>query len=423
MTLNSMVTGSYEAFNRYAAGASVVLLHPRSRYRSVLIARLLNDPDLQTLYYAMGPDDTSVPAFLAGLRHDLASQHPEFGHNLNLVGDQARGMEPWLDALAADLSEWTSEPFLLILDEYDRSDSADDIQQFVEQLIPRLPPHGKIVLNSRTLPRLPWVSLLARNLAAILEDEHLVVSDFYDHRRHPDGIRLEVTALGPGYVSLDNQLITSWEGHLPRLLFFFALDRPTVTRSEICQAFWPDLDVDQAVNVFHVTKRRLHKALGEDVLVHIDGYYRVSPELTVIYDVIDFVGALVRGRTAPEHEKPQHWQEAINLYRGPFLQGHDDPWILARRADFLNGYMEAVIQMAEMRRAKGAMEHALRLYLRALQEDSGREDLHRRVMQLYADMGRRSEAAAHYQRLQREFKAARRKVSAETEDLYRSIMS
>jgi hypothetical protein len=38
-------------------------------------------------------------------------------------------------------------------------------------------------------------------------------------------------------------------------------------------------------------------------------------------------------------------------------------------------------------------------------------------------MGRRSEAAAHYQKLQREFKATKRKVSAETDQVYREIMA
>ena len=52
-----------------------------------------------------------------------------------------------------------------------------------------------------------------------------------------------------------------------------------VTRADICQAFWPELPLDQAVNVFHVTKRRLHKALGFDVLVHEGGHYRVNPAL------------------------------------------------------------------------------------------------------------------------------------------------
>ena len=423
MKLYRMVSSSYDAFLKYAANTRVVLLHPRSRYRSVLVARLINDPDQQTLYYAMGPDDVSVPAFLAGLMHDLGDQHPTFGHNLNLTPARlGEGNETqWLDALAADLREWTSEPFLWVLDEYDRSDSADDIQRFIEQLIPRLPSHCRLVINSRSLPRLPWVALMARNQAVILEDDRLITEDFYSRQSQgaPD---LEVTALGPGYVSLGNDLITTWEGHLPRLLFFFALDRPTVTRSEICQAFWPDLDTEQAVNVFHVTKRRLHKALGEDILIHENGYYCINPALNVNYDVIDFVGALVKGRTASAEERVGFWQQAINLYRGPFLQGHDDPWIVARRADLRCGYMEAVTEMAEVRYAKGHIEHALQLYLRALSEDNTREDLHRRVMQLFTEMGRRSEAAAHYQRTQRELETLGIEFSDETQAIYQQII-
>jgi len=424
MKLHGMVSNSYDAFLKYAADTRVVLLHPRSRYRSVLVARLINDPELQTLYYAMGPDDVSVPAFLAGLMHDLGDQHPTFGHNLNLVPDRlgAGDLEPWLEALAADLREWTTEQFLLILDEYDRSDSADDIQRFIEMLIPRLPQHCRLVINSRSLPRLPWVALMARNQAILLEDDRLITEDFYSRQHAQVTPDLEVTALGPGYVSLSNDLITTWEGHLPRLLFFFALDRPTVTRSEICQAFWPELDTEQAVNVFHVTKRRLHKALGEDILIHENGYYCINPALNVNYDVIAFVGALVKGRNAPTGDRVGFWQQAINLYRGPFLQGHDDPWIVARRADLRCGYMEAVTEMAEVRYSKGHTEHALQLYLRALSEDNTRQDLHRRVMQLFAEMGRRSEAAAHYQQTQRELESLGLSFSQETEAIYQQII-
>ncbi len=425
MKLESMVTSSYDAFFKYASDVGMILLHPRSRYRSILVARLIHAPHLNTLYYAMGPDDVNVPAFLSGLTHNLSHQHPNFGHNLNLVpGPMGEGaMQPWLEALAADLNEWTDQPFLLILDEYDRSDSADDIQRFIELLAPLLPGHCKLVINSRTLPRLPWLSLIARNQAIILEDEHLISDDFYNLRHAEDAPCLEVTALGPGYVSLDDTLITTWEGHLPRLLFFFALDRPTVTRSEICQAFWPELDIEQAVNVFHVTKRRLHKALGEDILVHEQGYYRVNPSLNVLYDVMDFVGALVKGRAAPPEDKVGYWQQAINLYRGPFLQGHTDHWIESRRADFRSGYMEAITEMAEVRYQQGYKEHALRLYLRALSEDLTQEDLHRRVMTLFVEMGRRSEAAAHFQKSQRELKTQGKRFSPEMETIYREIMS
>jgi two-component SAPR family response regulator len=316
----------------------------------------------------------------------------------------------------------SDEPFMLILDEYDRSDSADDIQLFVERLVDRLPEHCKLVINSRTLPRLPWVSLIAQKRAVMLKDDHLISEDFYNLATTGQN-RLEVFALGPGYMLMNGEPIDSWEGHLPRLLFFFALDRPSITRSEICQAFWPELVTDQAVNVFHVTKRRLHKALDMDVLVHDDGYYRVNPLLAIQYDVMDFVTALMAGRN-PDNKKPiEAWSRAVELYRGPFLQGHSDSWIMDRRKDFQAGYLEALTEIAHIRLKEDRPEHALALFQKALSEDNSRENIHREVMQLYAKLGRRSEAAAHYQRLADEFDKEGQQLSPETETLYSEIMA
>lgn len=423
MVLNDLINVSYQMFKERTSDASVVLLHPESRYRSMLVAKLMNDPDLQVFYYAMGPDDVNVRAFLAGITHDLANQHSTFGRYLNQVKfDVEENQEALLDAFVADLSDLSAEPLLLILDEYDRTDGADDIQAFVEQVILRIPAHCQIVINSRGLPRLPWVSLIAQRKAVLLKDDEQVASNFYNMRTEGD-LHLKVFALGPGYVLLNDEQISTWEGHLPRLLFFFTLDRPVVTRSEICQAFWPDLDNDQAVNVFHVTKRRLHKALNFDVLVHEDGYYRVNPQVSVYYDIMDFVGALVKGRIPETENKPALWQKALDLYQGPFLQGHSDEWIVQRRADYLQGYLEALSQMAETRLAEGRDENALALLQRAVSENDRYEPIHRQIMQLYAKLGRRSEAAAHFQKLVEQLKSEGREPEIETQELYSSIMS
>jgi DNA-binding SARP family transcriptional activator len=423
MELNSLIGASYQAFKERAEDASAILLHPASRYRSVLVAQLMDDPDMRVFYYAMGPDDINIRSFLSGITHDLANQHPTFGHYLNQLQFETKGNEEaLLGAFVADLADLSDTPLLLILDEYDRTDSADDIQAFVEQVILRVPAHCKVAINSRTLPRLPWVSLIAQRKAVILQDDRQVASNFYGMTSDGE-MHLEVNALGPGYVLLNEDPISTWEGHLPRLLFFFALDRPVVTRSEICQAFWPDLDNDQAVNVFHVTKRRLHKALDFDVLVHEDGYYRVNPAVSIDYDIMAFVGALVQGRSDEVDDKAAVWQQAIDLYRGPFLQGHSDPWITQRRADYQKGYLEALSQMARIRLEEGRQEHALGLLLRAVGENDRYEPIHRQIMQLYADLGRRSEAAAHYQRLADQLKAEGKEPEAETRELYASIMS
>ncbi len=424
MKLHDLINQSYASFQEQSPHSRVILLHPRSRYRSVLVAKLINDPDLNVYYYAMGPDDINVQSFITGIAHDLANQHPTFGRHINILPqDSTDNLELLLGAFASDLAEVSDRPYLLILDEYDRSDSADDVQMFVERLIERLPEKCRLVINSRTLPRLPWVSLIAQKEAVLLEDDHLITHNFYDIETEGKH-KLEVYALGPGFVLMNGQPIDTWEGHLPRLLFFFALDRPIITRSEICQAFWPQLDTDQAVNVFHVTKRRLHKALDMDVLVHDGGYYRVNPELAIHYDVMDFVGALMDGRDEDNPDRLAAWQRAIELYRGPFLQGHnDEQWIVERRRDFQSGYLEALTEMAQARLAEERPEHALGLFQRALAEDFSRENVHREVMKLYTHMGRRSEAAAHYQRLIEELKKIGREPSTDTQSLYAEIMS
>jgi len=112
------------------------------------------------------------------------------------------------------------------------------------------------------------------------------------------------------------------------------------------------------------------------------------------------------------------------MYRGNYLQGHDDPWIVARRSDFREGYVEALTELARIREEQERPDVALGLYLRALSEAYNREDLHREVIRLYGKLGRRSEAAEHYSRLENDFKERYNITpSPETQETYREVIS
>jgi len=423
VSLETIVNEMYDAFVQKTANARIILLHSRGHYRSVLLSRLLSSPDLHSYYYAMGPDDTDLVAFLSGFTHDMAEQIPTFGSHINQVGFDV-DEETLVKAIGQDLNELSSEPFLLILDEFDQATIADDLQRFLERLVDYLPAQCRIVISGRKLPRLPWVSMIAQNKAIMLRDGDIVARDFYQEQPPGDN-QIEVYGLGPGHVVLNGQTIDNWEGHLPRLLFFFALDRPVVTRSEICQAFWPDLETDQAVNVFHVTKRRLHKALegiGMDILIHEGGYYRVNPQLNIRYDVMEFVSGLVEGRSTPAENRLTAWQHALELYQRPFLQGHHEQWIMKRREEYQAGYIEALSEIARLRMEDGRPEQALNLLLRAVSDDPRRQDIHREVMRLYADLGRRSEAAGHFNKLSEMLTDRGLDIDPQTHDLYGELM-
>lgn len=398
-----------------------LLLHPDSKYRSLVVAALLQGRDYPVFYYALGAEDINLPSFLTGLIHSVSKQKPGFGNHLLLKWNDP-GPSVMVETLAADLAQLgEGQPFILILDEFDRSDEADDIQFFLEHLANSLPDGCTILINTRTVPRLSWISLMAKQRGIMLKDAQFIRENFYRQLTESEDI-IEVFALGPGFVLLNDEPIDTWEGHLPRLLFFYALDRPAITRSEICAAFWPDLDSDQAVNVFHVTKRRLHKALNVDVLIHEDGYYHMAPSLRVEYDVSDFVSQLLHGRDLANPDRYNALQNALEIYNSPFLRGHSDPWIAARRADFQAGYLEALAQMAEFKIQNNQPEQALRLLQKAVQVNDSQEDLHRNVMSLYITLGRRSEAVSHFRKLERAFHEQGKAVSMETAALYQQLI-
>jgi len=160
-----------------------------------------------------------------------------------------------------------------------------------------------------------------------------------------------------------------------------------------------------------------------DVLIHEDGSYRVNPELSIHYDVTDFVGALVDGRTAAPENRVRAWQRVIDLYHRPFLQGHNEVWIVKRRQEYQTGYLEALAEMASVRLNEKRPESALALLQQAIKENPRRQDLHRRVMTLFADLGRRSEAASHYQKLQDTLADQGVSLERETQQLYKQLMA
>jgi DNA-binding SARP family transcriptional activator len=117
------------------------------------------------------------------------------------------------------------------------------------------------------------------------------------------------------------------------------------------------------------------------------------------------------------------WQRVIDLYRGPYLQGHHEPWIDDRRRDFRAGYIEALSNLANIRIAAARLDHGLALLLRAVGADNSREALHLQIMELYQRLERRNEGIAHYKKMVEAFRKDGRKPLAESEMLYKQLVT
>ena len=137
--LNTESSPAYDKLLSFTSSSKLILLHPDCQFRSLVVARLLGDSARRSYYYALDIDDINLFNFLNGLSNGLAKQHASFGRHLNVLPQNVlqnpyKHLELVLEALLDELSEFADGDFILLLDEFDRADAADDVHRFVERL-------------------------------------------------------------------------------------------------------------------------------------------------------------------------------------------------------------------------------------------------------------------------------------------------
>jgi DNA-binding SARP family transcriptional activator len=126
---------------------------------------------------------------------------------------------------------------------------------------------------------------------------------------------------------------------------------------------------------------------------------------------------------------PEALARAADLYRGDLLAGLvvDEPpfeeWLLGERERLRELAVEALAKLLAHQRRAGVSEAATQTALKLLTLDPLQEPVHRALMRLYADLGRRGAALRQYQQcvsvLQRELGT---EPDAETKTLYETIL-
>ncbi len=292
----------------------------------------------------------------------------------------------------------------VVLDESDRVvDSV--LLPFVNSLLARLP-KGRVILCSRVAPLGLLEDAALRACAAFIPSSESMMLWDYARSEATEGRLLEVRALGAGRVQLDGQPIKEWDGVLPRSLFFYLIDRGMVTRNEIFDTFWPSLNVREATNVFHVTKRKISEVLGVDLTVYWSGFYHISPQIHLSYDVSMFTQLINEAAVAAPEDSVEVLRQAVALYRGDFLAALDMPWVLRRRQDLLQMCGEALIALARTTESMGSPQQALGLYLRASTSNLQREDVAVNIMRLYREQRQYGDALRVYRRLENELRTS-----------------
>ena len=428
--LSHVVTSvSFESFRASSEGKKIILLYPWTNHRNIFLSYFLNDLNEGLLYYRLPERSSGLAHWVGGLVDEIRYVEAGFGHSLEQILADGTPSEIG-EALAADLAGLELERVVLYLDELDRIPQDEHFRQFMNAVIANLPDKAQLAINSRLLTYDPWISWVNRDEVVVLGTEHRS-SNLLFAKATSVKPQLEVYAFGRGHAVSNGQEISSWDGALPRNLFFYFIDNPLVTRDQIFEIFWPKLSVRDATNVFHVTKRKITERISVyvddgknyELTTYSTGFYVPSDKIVRHYDVADFEQAMEGALLSDDaHERELLYLRAIEIYKAPFLHPVKLPWVEARRDQLKAMYAEALIGMARLKTDLGAWEEALGYYARALKEVPQREDIHRGAMQMYINLGRNADARQQYTLLER---MLRRKLgvkpSSETQALIEQL--
>lgn len=188
-------------------------------------------------------------------------------------------------------------------------------------------------------------------------------------------------------------------------------------REELIEAVWPNEGERTIERNFHPTLSHLRRALeggnrgdrgnrGGDrpaPLLFKNGVYRLSPEVTWEIDAIELTRLAEEGRERAARDETEAaagaWKRAWKLYRGPFLQGHYEAWVTARREEYQRLYLDLLRDLGDLYVRLEKNEDAMDAYRTVLVEDPLQERIHLAVMRLYAAQGRRDLVRRQYDNL------------------------
>ncbi|MCL7455188.1 MAG: AAA family ATPase, partial [Anaerolineae bacterium] len=195
--------------------------------------------------------------------------------------------------------------------------------------------------------------------------------------------------------------IRSGDRQLPRpptqksqsLLAYLALNRRRPQpRDRLVSLFWAERPDRRARRSLSTALWHIRRCLPDDTVLLCDARtVQFDKDADLWLDVRAFEAHIARADM-------DSLQSALALYRGDFLDGFYDDWILGERYRLEALFVETLARLMAAHEAAGDDRAALTTAQRLLDRDPLREDAHRLVMRTYCRLGQRNAALEQYER-------------------------
>jgi DNA-binding SARP family transcriptional activator len=193
----------------------------------------------------------------------------------------------------------------------------------------------------------------------------------------------------------------------PLLAYLLVERRRAHPREALAGLFWGDHSEERARACLNTALWRL-RALLEPTPVPRGTYLRTTASGEIAFntesdywlDVAVFERYVTRAIARPVHrldpEDAHRLEVVLRLHTAELLEGCFDDWAVRERARVEGLYVGALEHLMRHSRARGDLHSAMEHGQRILRDDPLREDVHRELMELYAEDGRGAEAVKQF---------------------------
>ena len=223
---------------------------------------------------------------------------------------------------------------------------------------------------------------------------------------------LSITCFGKFEVRRQGQPIAPCQNRNGQAILRYLMTQPgyRVTMDALMALLWPDDDADIARHKVHVAVSALRNSLshglrgtgGGGYILCKNGVYQLNPAVSLTTDIEQFLVLYQRGRQSGGSEAITCYEQACELYSGPFLlEDLYADWSVVRREQ-LNQYFGTMCRVLTSHYLDTGRHEEAEQWARAmLKENRCDEEAHRQLIHIYIVQGRRSEAIRQYQSCER----------------------
>lgn len=218
---------------------------------------------------------------------------------------------------------------------------------------------------------------------------------------------LRISGLGPLRILLGNNDLTTvnWRTKKVRdLLIYLAHYQEPATRERIIENLWPDYEKQKPINLFHTTlywlRQLLHEYTSHDLIIFKGGRYQLlDNNLETDWRRFEKLVLSADEKGVLSDLCARQLEEAVQLYRGHYLEELDYPWLHPYQEYYRNLYIQTRLRLARFYLTTKEYQKASLHLLRLMENDFLMDEAHILMMTIYNESGDRIGAFRHYQKM------------------------